>query len=545
MKDTVILNIIKKINYSGSLWHYGHFIHDFIVPVISFMRNNKCKHIHLVINKPWCSLGTFLKMAEKILGVQITEINPNTVSSLDFPIHNVNTLGFGPYKPMFFMPINNHIKTTLNITESSYKVILIERGISKLKNNDTQTGYNRRHLKNHIQLKNILSNYYGGLFKNVILEKISIDEQVSLFNNAKIVIGQHGSGLCNIVWMNQPDSLVIEFPPYAVNTFLHMCKAKKFKYVRIEPNPQKVIEVCSRRMPNLIELPIKPRVNLPIEPSNPIYKLTQDMGVINVLKFGLGNRMFMIATGFALAKYNNIKFYINKHVENKHSNNNYNETIFKYSGDFVDINTEDIIEYGYKLIKNAKYPFKEPYRIDNNSGVVLHGCFQNYTFFKDIENEISTLFLKGLESHILLMSKKYNTENTAFLHIRRGDYLQPLIKKMFAQPNIGYYIKNVKSLTELNKNITKIFIFTNDIEFVKSKGYFYNPLFQIIDESDELNLLALMTLCKAGAIITNSTFGWWGAFLGAHLVKNPVFVFKKWRINMATPGLIPSTWIKV
>jgi hypothetical protein len=252
----------------------------------------------------------------------------------------------------------------------------------------------------------------------------------------------------------------------------------------------------------------------------------------------------MIATGFALAKYNNIKFYINKHVENKHSNNNYNETIFKYSGEIVDINTDDIIDYGYKLIKSAKYPFKGPSNIDNN-GVVLHGCFQNYIFFKDIENEISTIFLKGLESHILLMSKKYNTENTAFLHVRRGDYLQPLIKKMFAQPTISYYIKNVKSLTELNKNITKIFIFTNDIEFVKSKGYFYNPLFQIIDEPDELNLLALMTLCKAGAIITNSTFGWWGAFLGAHLAKNPVFVFKKWRINMATPGLIPDTWIKV
>ena len=50
---------------------------------------------------------------------------------------------------------------------------------------------------------------------------------------ARIVIGQHGAGLCNILWIENPQSLVIEFPPYPVNTFKNMCKAIGFSYKRL------------------------------------------------------------------------------------------------------------------------------------------------------------------------------------------------------------------------------------------------------------------------------------------------------------------------
>jgi len=250
MENSIILNIVKEKDPRGHLWHYGHFIHDFILPMIALLVNNKYDHVYLLVSHPWCSLGTFLPIGEKILGLKITEIKPRE-TSLSLPIRTIKTLGFGPYNPIFFKSNISYIKNTLNITESPYKVILIERGESKLKNNITDTGFNRRHLNNHNQIKNVLKNKYGQLFKNVILENLSIDEQVSLFMNANIVIGQHGAGLCNIIWMNKPKPLVIEFPPYIVDTFMNMCKVKNFKYARIEPNPQRVIEVCSRRMPHI------------------------------------------------------------------------------------------------------------------------------------------------------------------------------------------------------------------------------------------------------------------------------------------------------
>ena len=252
MEEIIILNVKKPEEYIGKLWHYGHFIHDFIVPVITYINNTKkYNHIYLLANKPWSTLGTFLPMAEKILGLKITEIKSEDAKLLYYPIHTVNTLGFGPYKPIFFKFINRYIKNTLNITKSFYKIILIERGKTKLKNNIKDTGYNRRHLNNHNKLKNALAKNFGPIFKNVVLEELTIDEQVSLFINAKIVIGQHGAGLCNIIWMNRPKCLVIEFPPYIVDTFMNMSDVKNYKYIRADPDPKTIVGICSRHMPQI------------------------------------------------------------------------------------------------------------------------------------------------------------------------------------------------------------------------------------------------------------------------------------------------------
>ena len=48
MKTVKIM--IERFNHnSGSMWHYGHFIHDFIIPMIYYMNHNEVewKHIYL------------------------------------------------------------------------------------------------------------------------------------------------------------------------------------------------------------------------------------------------------------------------------------------------------------------------------------------------------------------------------------------------------------------------------------------------------------------------------------------------------------------
>jgi hypothetical protein len=56
-----------------------------------------------------------------------------------------------------------------------------------------------------------------------------------------------------------------------------------------------------------------------------------------------------------------------------------------------------------------------------------------------------------------------------------------------------------------------------------------------------------MSLCTKAAICANSTFSWWGAYLGAYKFRNKVFVPRDWikqtqyDINL----LVPEEWIKI
>jgi hypothetical protein len=252
MDTEIILRMVKDVpDKRGNFSHYGHFIHDFIVPVIHYINTNNSKytHIYLLNYANWTRLKNFRSMAEKILGLKITEISNEDIEKLNLSTIVISTISFGPYRPVLFKNIIPFISNKLILKESPYKVLLIERGNSK-----PGTGAHRRFLPNHKRLEEKLSSYFGSIFKNVILENITIDEQVSLFMNTDIVIGQHGAGLCNIVWMKNPKSLVIEFPPHVVNTFKNMCIAKEFKYARINPNALRVIEVCKKKMPHIINI---------------------------------------------------------------------------------------------------------------------------------------------------------------------------------------------------------------------------------------------------------------------------------------------------
>ena len=93
-----------------------------------------------------------------------------------------------------------------------------------------KTGSAKRFIENHQELMTALSRRYGNDFINVVLEDMPFDEQIALFRNARIVIGQHGAGMCNIAWMADRNASVLELPASRCPTFLHMCLAKQIYY---------------------------------------------------------------------------------------------------------------------------------------------------------------------------------------------------------------------------------------------------------------------------------------------------------------------------
>jgi Glycosyl transferase family 11 len=267
---------------------------------------------------------------------------------------------------------------------------------------------------------------------------------------------------------------------------------------------------------------------------------TLEKGIVPCVVGGLGNQMFIITAGYIVHKYTNAPLYILQNTLENNPHNikhyNYNDSIFKYFGTHLPISRDDIevfSDYRKFELHNAFYPwFPEAIQ----AGTLMIGYYQFYPPIEVFENEIRNLFLKGLEDY---RAKIPDYSNYAFLHVRHGDYLtKPDIH--YIQP-VEYYKVAVDHLLQTTK-VQKILVFSDDINWVKSEPFFSSNIFEIYDSDDELETLACMSKCTAGAICANSTFSWWGAFLGTHGNRAPVYVPQRW-MCLQVYSLFPKEWI--
>lgn len=167
-----------------------------------------------------------------------------------------------------------------------------------------------------------------------------------------------------------------------------------------------------------------------------------------------------------------------------------------------------------KLIKICANLHKDTY---------FEGFFQHLHCFCHIESIIRKEFtLKSPLSpaNQRLKERILATADSVFLHIRRGDYLQiPHFIKLAS----GYYNGALRAILARVSN-PYIFVFSDDIDFAKSH------LLKCLDssltskarwkfmsgnENNPVQEMELMRSCKH-AIIANSTFSWWAAYLMAN-----------------------------
>ncbi|MGX2982573.1 alpha-1,2-fucosyltransferase [Helicobacter sp. 23-1045] len=122
-----------------------------------------------------------------------------------------------------------------------------------------------------------------------------------------------------------------------------------------------------------------------------------------------------------------------------------------------------------------------------------------------------------------LKNRILNTQDSAFLHIRRGDYLAI---ENCANLCVGRYYEGAISFLKKRVKNPHIFIFSNDILWCRA--HFLATLsdetkagveFEFVANNGEGNAaqeMELMRACKH-AITANSTFSWWAGFL----MENP------------------------
>jgi len=133
------------------------------------------------------------------------------------------------------------------------------------------------------------------------------------------------------------------------------------------------------------------------------------------------------------------------------------------------------------------------------------------------------------------------------VHVRRGDYqAHEATKSVYGVCGEGYYRQ---AADEVARRIgaPRFFVFSDDPAWAERELDLGRP-FEVVRTKGlaEYHELHLMAKC-AHNVISNSTFGWWGAYLN----RNPSKVVvspSRWtkpEAGLRESGLIPSSWIAI
>jgi hypothetical protein len=215
----------------------------------------------------------------------------------------------------------------------------------------------------------------------------------------------------------------------------------------------------------------------------------------------LGNLMFQIAHGYSQALTHNREYmYPLIGTEVVHLK----DTIFR-NVNYFDARIEDLNRDEIEFKESTfHYTPIEPFE---NKTTIFCGYFQSEKYFQNHTKEIRELFSPTQEfiDKCLIDYPELKTGNVTVVNVRRGqDYLEqpenhPVITEEF-----------IYKALELIPNKEHIYVVSDNMPWCRETLKIENVKF--VDYSG-LDALWLLSLCK-NFVISNSTFSWWGAFLG-------------------------------
>ena len=168
------------------------------------------------------------------------------------------------------------------------------------------------------------------------------------------------------------------------------------------------------------------------------------------------------------------------------------------------------------------FDFKEP---ENCNLIFLEGYFQSYLYFQEYKDQIRADISLNFERSKAIDSIADNIvhSNSVNIHVRRIQYSHLL--------TLEYYEKAI-DIIKKNINNPVFYVFSDNIDWCrenfKGLGSF---TFVVHDITDEAADMWLMTQCKHH-IIANSSFSWWGAWLGEGNEQSIVVAPKQTQIGV-------------
>lgn len=192
-----------------------------------------------------------------------------------------------------------------------------------------------------------------------------------------------------------------------------------------------------------------------------------------------------------------------------------------------------------------------------NGDYYLQGYWQALTIFRDIAGNLRRLH--GEAGKIIKapqferIKDEMSNSISVSVHFRGGDYLSKKNSKVYANCKVEYYERAMKFFRERYDGV-KFYIFSDDpAEMSKVIPWNCDCNFVRLEREglslSEARLMSYFEMClmsKCGHnIIANSTFSWWGAFLGVQDNRSVLAPLKWFNGSRENLDLIPDHWTRI
>lgn len=241
----------------------------------------------------------------------------------------------------------------------------------------------------------------------------------------------------------------------------------------------------------------------------------------------IGNSLFIFATLFGVGKKLNLDIRLSTGENHIHQPTGQHIIQLKNIFDITvpDITQEEINGITNKYIEKCKEFNPEIFdEVKDNTNLI--GFFQSEKYFDFCADELRQQ-LKFKDKWIDIarrgfIGSGFLPKDCISIHIRRGDYTLPHLQPFHpVLPNTYYndalsYIEKYISDNKL-ETPKRVLVFSDDLDFCKAT-FGDSDVFYVVDNTEYKEYCAVIDLCMMSMcqyyIIANSSFSFWGAWLG-------------------------------
>jgi hypothetical protein len=185
-------------------------------------------------------------------------------------------------------------------------------------------------------------------------------------------------------------------------------------------------------------------------------------------------------------------------------------------------------------------------RASSQNETLQIGYFQHQHWSEDqkVIDQLNRLSLTLPSKRFKQISTELDGKKILVIHMRFGDYLN---EKLFGVPTLKYFRDSLQIQTK-SALFDKVVVFTNgELNALKMLDTLKLENVLVISDSERISASETLELMRFGSayILSNSTFGWWGAFLSRH-TSPKVICPTPWFQGMSEPReLIPNHWLRI